>query len=53
MGKALYDTKKATEADTGLITGRSAGSAIDFGLALLAHLKGEKAAEKVRADLVY
>lgn len=53
MGKALCNTKKATEADAGLITGRSAGSAIDFGLALLAHLKGEKAAEKVRADLVY
>ena len=53
MGKALCDSKKPTAADKGLITGRSAGAAIDFGLALLTHLKGEKAAEKVRSDLVY
>ncbi len=53
MGKALCDTKKQILTDKGLITGRSAGSAIDFGLALLSHLKGGKIAEKVRADLVY
>lgn len=53
MGKAFCDTKKPTVSDTGLITGRAAGSAIDFGLALLAHLKGEKTSEKIRTDLVY
>ncbi|PKM72136.1 MAG: DJ-1 family protein [Firmicutes bacterium HGW-Firmicutes-16] len=53
MGKALCDTKKPITTDEGLITGRSAGSAIDFALALLSHLKGEKIAEKVSADLVY
>ncbi len=53
MGNALCDTKKPIFIDEGLITGRSAGSAIDFALALLSHLKGEKIAEKVRTDLVY
>ncbi len=52
MGKALCDTKKPTTEDKSLITGRSAGAAIDFGLALLTHLKGEKTAERIRADLV-
>ena len=53
MGRALCDTKKITVSEKGLITGRSAGSAIDFGLAILAKLKGEKTAEKIRMDLVY
>jgi len=53
MGKSICDTKKPTVSDTGLITGRAAGSAIDFGLALLAHLKGETAAEKIKTNLVY
>lgn len=53
MGKAHCDTKKPIATDKGLITGRAAGSAIDFGLALLSHFKGEKTAEKVRTDLVY
>ncbi|MFB0921486.1 MAG: DJ-1/PfpI family protein [Oscillospiraceae bacterium] len=52
MGKALCDSKKPTDEDKGLITGRSAGVAIDFGLALLAHLKDEITAEKVRTNLV-
>ncbi|MEA4894570.1 MAG: DJ-1 family glyoxalase III [Oscillospiraceae bacterium] len=53
MGKALCDTKNPVLLDGSILTGRAAGSAIDFGLALLVHLKGEKTAEKVRADLVY
>ena len=53
MGNALCDTNKPTVSDKNLITGRAAGSAIDFGLALLAHLKGEAAAEKIKTNLVY
>lgn len=34
-----------------IITGRSAGYAIDFGLAILRHIKGEKAAADVAAAL--
>lgn len=34
-----------------IITGRSAGYALDFGLAILRHIKGEKAAAEVAAAL--
>ncbi len=53
MGSAICETEKPTASDTGLITGRAPGSAIDFGLKLLAHLKDEKTAEKIRTDMVY
>lgn len=39
--------------DGRLITGRAAGSAMDFGLALVAALKGESAAKKIAAVVVY
>lgn len=39
--------------DGRLITGQAAGSALDFGLALLAALKGEAAAKKVKDGIVY
>lgn len=45
--------KKASVTDEKLITGRAAGSAIDFGLALVAALKGVMAAHKVASDIVY
>lgn len=35
-----------------IITGRSAGYALDFGLAILRHIKGEKAAAEVAAALM-
>ena len=53
MGKALCDCEKATVIDGKYITGRAPGSAIDFGLALLAFLRGIEAAEKIRTELVY
>ena len=38
--------------DGNLICGQAAGAAVPFGLALLAALKGEETAEKVRQALV-
>ena len=53
MGGALCDATKKTCAEQGLMTGRAPGSALDFGLALLAQLKGEETAEKIKTELVY
>lgn len=39
--------------DDKIITGRGAGAAIDFALALCAILKGSQAAEQIRRDIVY
>ena len=39
--------------DGRIITGRAAGAAADFGLALLAALKGEDEAKRVAAGIVY
>lgn len=43
----IYEKKPAVR-DGNLITGRGAGCAVEFGLAILAHLKGEEAAAAVR-----
>ncbi|MBR1706695.1 MAG: DJ-1/PfpI family protein [Bacteroidales bacterium] len=48
---AVY-TPESTVVDGHLITGRGAGHAIAFGLAILAYLEGEEAAAKVRAGLM-
>jgi len=53
MGKAICSYGKSTVTDGKLITGRAPGSAIDFGLALLTHIKGSQWAEKIRMELVY
>lgn len=53
MGKAICSYDKSTVTDGKLITGRAPGSAIDFGLALLTHIKGSQWAEKIRMELVY
>lgn len=42
-----------TVTDGRIITGRAAGSASEFGLALLAALKGEQAAKSIAAQIVY
>ena len=47
----LYEKKPAVR-DGNLITGRGAGCAVEFGLAILAHLKGEEAAAAVRHSLM-
>ena len=43
----IYEKKPAVS-DGNLITGRGAGCAVEFGLAILAHLKGKEEAAKVR-----
>jgi len=48
---ALY-TPESTVTDGRIITGRGAGHAVGFGLAILRHLKGDEAAEKVKAGLM-
>lgn len=45
--------RKSAVTDGKLITGRAAGSAMDFGLALITALKGKAAADKVASDVVY
>lgn len=47
----IYEKKPAVR-DGNLITGRGAGCAVEFGLAILAHLKGEEAAAVVRHSLM-
>lgn len=47
----IYEQKPAVR-DGNLITGRGAGCAVEFGLAILAHLKGEEAAAEVRHSLM-
>lgn len=47
----IYEKKPAVS-DGNLITGRGAGCAVEFGLAILAHLKGEEAASSVRHALM-
>ncbi len=43
----IYEKKPAVS-EGNLITGRGAGCAVEFGLAILAHLKGKEEAAKVR-----
>lgn len=47
----IYEKKPAVR-DGNLITGRGAGCAVEFGLAILAHIKGEEAAAAVRHSLM-
>ncbi len=47
----IYEKKPAVS-DGNLITGRGAGCAIDFGLAILEHLKGEEVAATVKHALM-
>lgn len=47
----IYEQKPAVR-DGNLITGRGAGCAVEFSLAILAHLKGEEAAAAVRHSLM-
>jgi 4-methyl-5(b-hydroxyethyl)-thiazole monophosphate biosynthesis len=52
MGGAVMADAPAVR-DGKLITGRAAGAANDFGLALLSALRGEAAADKVARGIVY
>lgn len=51
MGSAVC-TGGSTARDGNVITGRAAGSALDFGVELLKALRGEEAAQKVAGGMV-
>lgn len=51
IAKGAVHTPESTVTDGNLITGRGAGHAVNFGLAILRYLKGDEAAEKVKAGL--
>ena len=50
--KGAVFTPESTVTDGRIITGRGAGHAVNFGLAILRYLKGDEAAEKVRSGLM-
>lgn len=54
--KYLYDAEVVTDkvvVDGKIITGRGAGAAADFGFAMLAQLKGQDTADKIRETMQY
>lgn len=53
MTGAICHPEKSVVTDGDRITGRAAGAAIDFGLAILKEIMGEKAASSVCGGLVY
>ena len=53
MGSASMQPGAAVVVDGRVITGMSAGTAVDFGLKLIEILKGEAAAKAVAAGIVY
>lgn len=53
MGTALMQENAATVTDGKLLTGAGPGTAIDFGLMLVAALRGEEKAKEVYDGLVY
>ncbi len=52
MGKAKMENASTVTVDK-LITGRAAGSSLDFGLELIAALKGREAAMEIAKQVVY
>lgn len=52
IAKGAMFTPESTVTDGQIITGRGAGHAVNFGLAILRYLKGDQAAEKVKAGLM-
>jgi 4-methyl-5(b-hydroxyethyl)-thiazole monophosphate biosynthesis len=52
IAKGAVFTPESTVTDGRFITGRGAGHAVNFGLAILRYLKGDEAAEKVKAGLM-
>lgn len=53
MGNAATCPDESVVIDGRLITGRAAGSSIDFGLALVSVLCGKETADKIGAGIVY
>jgi len=52
IGKGAVYTPESTVTDGRIITGRGAGHAVSFGLAILSYLRGPEAAEKVKSGLM-
>lgn len=52
LEKGVKHTKEGVATDGNIITGRGAGHAVAFGLAILAHLKGKETADKVAASIM-
>ena len=52
MAKGGEYVKEGVVVDGNIITGRGPGWAVDFGLAILAHIKGQETADKVKAGLM-
>ena len=52
IAKGAVYTPESTVTDGRMITGRGAGHAVNFGLAILRYLKGDEAAEKVASGLM-
>lgn len=50
--KGAEYVKEGVVTDSNIITGRGPGWAVDFGLAILAHIKGQEVADKVKAGLM-
>jgi 4-methyl-5(b-hydroxyethyl)-thiazole monophosphate biosynthesis len=50
--KGVEYVKEGVVVDGNLITGRGPGWAVEFGLAILAHIKGQEVADKVKAGLM-
>ncbi len=50
--KGVFHSTEGVETDGNIITGRGAGFAIDFGLAIVAHVKGMATAENVARSIM-
>ncbi len=50
--KGVKYSRNGVETDGNIITGRGPGLAIDFGLAILAHVKGKETADEVRKGMM-
>ena len=50
--KGVEYVKEGVVVDGNIITGRGPGWAVDFGLAILSHVKGQEVADKVKAGLM-
>ena len=52
IAKGAEYVKEGVVKDGNIITGRGPGWALEFGLAILAHIKGEETAAKVKEGLM-
>ena len=52
QAKGAEYVKEGVVVDGNIITGRGPGWAVDFGLAILAHVKGQEVADKVKTGLM-